>query len=63
MKTLRGDGEGVPGDVDDGAGAEIGLAGGDDEGGWEEDDDDVEDHYPEGDDAEVDGDVEVQAGV
>ena len=68
MKTLRGDGKGVPGDADDGAGAEIGLAGGDDEGGGEEDEDDVENHDPEEDDVEVDvdaedGDVVVQAGV
>ena len=61
MKILRDDGEGVPGDADDGV--EIDLVGGDDGGGGEEDDDDVEDHNPEGDDAEVDvgakeGDVE-----
>ena len=58
MKILRDDvaGEGVPRDADDGA--EIGLAGGDDVGGGEEDDDDVEDHDPEGDDAEVDVDAE-----
>lgn len=57
MKILRDDVEGVPGDADDGA--EIDLAGGDDEGGREEDEDDVEDHAPEGENAEVDVYAEV----
>ena len=68
MKTLRGDGKGVPGDADDEAGVEIGLAGGYDDGSGEEDEDDVEYHDPEENDVEVDvdaedGDVVVQAGV
>ena len=66
MKILGDDGEGVPGDAEDGAA--IGLAGADDVGGGEQEDNDVEYHDPEGDDAEVDvdeedGDVKVYKDV